>query len=97
VLTADIRHAVWAAAQDAAAAGELPAIILADRGPADPSTLRPAGPGGYVSTLPYLLATPATPPRPSAPSPCTPAAAPRRRYRRRRAPGSSSSQARPGG
>lgn len=58
MLTADIRHAVWAAAQDAAAAGELPAMIPPGRQPADPSTLRPAGHGRYVSTLPYLLGTP---------------------------------------
>ena len=52
MLTADIRHAVWAAAQDA----ELPG--LAGRQPTDPSTLRPAGPGRYASTLPYLIAMP---------------------------------------
>lgn len=63
MLTADIRHAVWAAAREAAAAGELPAMIPAGSQPADPSTLRPAGPGRYASTLPYLLATPRFPPR----------------------------------
>jgi hypothetical protein len=57
VLTADIRHAVWAAAQDTA--GELPL----GHQPTDPSTLRPAGPGRYASTLPYLLATARCPPR----------------------------------
>jgi DALR anticodon binding domain len=59
VLTADIRHAAWAAAQAAVALGELPVMI----GPADPSTLRPTkSPTGYASTLPYFLATPAVPP-----------------------------------
>jgi arginyl-tRNA synthetase len=66
VLTADIRHAVWAAAQDAANAGELIAMIPPGRQPEDPSTLRPAGPGRYASTLPYLLATPRCPPRQAA-------------------------------
>jgi DALR anticodon binding domain len=66
VLTADIRHAVWAAAQDAAAAGELPAMIPEGSHPADPSTLRPAGLARYASTLPYLLATPDCPPRQAA-------------------------------
>ena len=66
MLTADIRHAVWAAARDAAAAGELPAMIPDGSRPADPSTLRPAGPGGYASTLPYLLATPRLAPRQAA-------------------------------
>jgi arginyl-tRNA synthetase len=66
VLTADIRHAVWAAARDAAQAGELPAMIGQGSRPADPSTLRPAGPGRYASTLPYLLATPRCPPRQAA-------------------------------
>jgi arginyl-tRNA synthetase len=66
VLTADIRHAVWAAARDAANAGELPAMIPPGSRPADPSTLRPAGPARYASTLPYLLATPGCPPRQAA-------------------------------
>jgi hypothetical protein len=55
VLTADIRHATWRAAQEAAAIGELPV--------ADLSTLRPIGNhASYASTLPYHLATPAIPP-----------------------------------
>ncbi len=63
MITAEVRRAVWAAARDAAAAGELPAL-----GNTDLSTLRPVPaerggrPGRYASTLPYLLATGATPP-----------------------------------
>jgi arginyl-tRNA synthetase len=62
VLTADVRRVIRAAAQDAAAAGDLPALQPPPGEPADPSTLRavPAGhgggPGRYASTLPYLLA-----------------------------------------
>lgn len=68
MITADVRRAVWAAAQEAAAAGELPAPGPPGDRPADPSTLRPvppgrgARPGRYASTLPYLLATKTTPP-----------------------------------
>jgi arginyl-tRNA synthetase len=41
VLTADVRRAVWDAARDAVAAGELPTLPPAQPGqPADPSTLR---------------------------------------------------------
>jgi arginyl-tRNA synthetase len=58
VISADVRRAAWDAAQDAAAAGELPGPVP----PADGSTLRPARPGDYVSTLPYLLATAAIEP-----------------------------------
>jgi hypothetical protein len=62
VLTADIRHAAWSAAQQAVALGELPVMISPASTPADPSTLRPTStPTSYVSTLPYHLATPAIP------------------------------------
>jgi arginyl-tRNA synthetase len=60
VITADVRRAIWEAAQ---AAGELPASTAKPGQPADRSTLRPVpaelggGPGRYGSTLPYLLAT----------------------------------------
>jgi hypothetical protein len=66
VISADIRRAAWDAAQAAIAAGELPGPIPADGGAADTSTLRPGRPGEYVSTLPYLLATAATPPHQAA-------------------------------
>jgi arginyl-tRNA synthetase len=76
MLTADIRRATWEAAEEAVALGDLPRMIAPDKrggGPADPSTLRPAGtPSGlgsagqeaasYASTLPYLLSTPAIAP-----------------------------------
>jgi arginyl-tRNA synthetase len=74
VITADVRRAVWAAAGQAAAAGELPppGPARGQRGagaqPDDASTLRPVpaalggGPGRYASTLPYLLAAPGTAP-----------------------------------
>ena len=70
MITADVRHAVWAAAGQAAAAGELPSPGAASgqhragAQPDDASTLRPVpaafggGPGRYASTLPYLLAAP---------------------------------------
>lgn len=70
MITADVRHAVWAAARQAAAAGEIPppGPASGQRGtgtrPDDASTLRPVpaalggGPGRYASTLPYLLAAP---------------------------------------
>jgi hypothetical protein len=70
VITADVRHAVCAAA----AAGGLPAAVpatglpSAGTQPDDASTLRPmppalgGRPGRYVSTLPYLLAAPGTAP-----------------------------------
>jgi arginyl-tRNA synthetase len=61
VLTADIRHAVWAAAQDAAEAGDL---TIPPSQPTDPSTLRPGGDTvSYISTLPYLLTAPGRPAR----------------------------------
>jgi arginyl-tRNA synthetase len=63
VISADVRRAAWDAAQAAVAAGELPGPIPAGGGAADTSTLRPGRPGQYVSTLPYLLASAATPPR----------------------------------
>ena len=65
MLTVDIRHAAWEAAEEAVALGELPTMIAPTAAPADPSTLRPTGnPTSYISTLPYLLATPAiAPPR----------------------------------
>lgn len=59
MITADVRRAVWDAAQ---AAGELPVSIAAPGQPEDRSTLRPVPaelggrPGRYASTLPYLLA-----------------------------------------
>jgi len=74
VITADVRRAVWAAAGQAAAAGELPhpGPASGQQGagaqPDDASTLRPVpaalggGPGRYASTLPYLLAAPGTAP-----------------------------------
>jgi hypothetical protein len=75
VITADLRHAVWAAAGEAAAAGELPTAPGPAPGrpgagaqPDDASTLRPVPaalggrPGRYASTLPYLLAAPGTAP-----------------------------------
>jgi arginyl-tRNA synthetase len=70
VITADVRRAVWAAAGQAAADGELPppgpaaGQRRAGAQPDDASTLRPVpaalggGPGRYASTLPYLLAAP---------------------------------------
>ena len=65
MLTADVRRAAWDAAQDAAAAGELPAVPASPPGhPADPSTLRPVppshggGPGHYSSTLAFIIAHP---------------------------------------
>jgi arginyl-tRNA synthetase len=63
VITADVRRAVWEAAQTAAVAGEVPATIIKPGRPEDRSTLRPVPnelggrPGRYASTLPYLLAT----------------------------------------
>jgi arginyl-tRNA synthetase len=59
VLTADIRHAIWQAAQSAAADADLPELPELP----DPSTLRPVpgapgGPGHYASTLPFLLPRP---------------------------------------
>ncbi|HLX47815.1 MAG TPA: DALR anticodon-binding domain-containing protein [Streptosporangiaceae bacterium] len=60
MITADVRRAVWEAAQ---AAGELPVSIAEPGQPEDRSTLRPVpaelggGPGQYASTLPYLLAS----------------------------------------
>jgi arginyl-tRNA synthetase len=74
VITAEIRHAVWAAAGQAAADGQLPppGPASGQQGagsePDDSSTLRPVppalggGPGRYASTLPYLLAPPGTVP-----------------------------------
>jgi arginyl-tRNA synthetase len=66
VISADVRRAAWYAARGAVAARELPGPIPpdggGDRGAADTSTLRPGRPGEYVSTLPYLVATPAAPP-----------------------------------
>jgi arginyl-tRNA synthetase len=64
VLTADIRHAIWEAAQEAVAVGDLP-VMVSSLTLVDPSTLRPASnkvPGSYASTLPYLLSTPVIPP-----------------------------------
>ncbi len=58
MISADVRRAAWDAVRDAAAAGELPRPVP----PADTSTLRPARPGTYVSTLPYLLGAAAIPP-----------------------------------
>jgi arginyl-tRNA synthetase len=58
VITADVRRAIWDAAHDAAADGELPGTLRCP----DPSSLRPVpaalggGPGRYASTLPCLLA-----------------------------------------
>jgi hypothetical protein len=80
VITAEVRRAVWDAAQDAIAAGELPETIIpaqapsqtSSRTPDDPSTLRPVTPprggrpGQYVSTLPYHLAAPGTTPHQAA-------------------------------
>jgi len=60
MLTADIRQAVWDAAQEAVAAGELPPVVSVPAGqPADPSTLRPGGgPGCYRSSLAFCLSGP---------------------------------------
>jgi arginyl-tRNA synthetase len=73
VITAEVRRAVWDAAQDAIATGELPETITpASNTPDDPSTLRPVTPprggrpGRYVSTLPYHLAAPGTTPHQAA-------------------------------
>ena len=63
MITADVRRAVWEAAQAAAAAGDLPAMVVKPGQPEDGSTLRAVPgelggrPGSYASTLPYLLAT----------------------------------------
>ena len=74
MITAEVRRAVWAAARDAIATGELPETITHAEGtvPTDTSTLRPVTPprggrpGQYVSTLPYLLAAPGTTPHQAA-------------------------------
>ncbi len=66
MISADVRRAAWDAARAAVAAGDLPGPVPADGGAADTSTLRPGRPGEYVSTLPYLLATAATPPHQAA-------------------------------
>jgi arginyl-tRNA synthetase len=56
VLTADLRHAIWQAAQSAVADADIPSLPELP----DPSTLRPGAPGHYASTLPFLI--PGAPP-----------------------------------